>query len=402
MSNNVGLYSDDSGRIHSHTQKKFPLPALLTLALSAFITILTEALPAGMLNQMAASLDTSPSMAGQTVTIYAIGSLIAAIPLTAATQTVSRRKVLLTSIIGFAIANTVTAFSSSYFITMFARFIGGVSAGLLWALLAGYAARMVSDHLKGRAIAIALAGTPLALSLGVPAGTFLSTIIGWRACFAIMSVLAVILIFLIRFLVPDFPGQTKGKSVSLNSVIFLKGVKSVLFVVFSYILAHNILYTYIAPFLQMLEMENNTDLALLIFGISSLVGIWIVGVLIDSHLRPMTIIATTLFGLTAVILSVENTHPIVIFVAIAIWGISFGGAATLFQTAMTRTAGDAADVALSMLVTAWNAAIAAGGILGGILLEGFGVVSFPPALLILLILTLIVVIKSKTGGFSIH
>jgi predicted MFS family arabinose efflux permease len=43
--------------------------------------------------------------------------------------------------------------------------------GCLWALVAGYAARLVPDHLKGRAIAIAMAGTPIALSLGIPAGT---------------------------------------------------------------------------------------------------------------------------------------------------------------------------------------------------------------------------------------
>ena len=61
---------------------------------------------------------------------------------------------------------------------MSARFIAGVSAGLLWALLAGYAARMAPDHMKGRAIAIAMVGTPLALSLGVLAGAFLGAIIG--------------------------------------------------------------------------------------------------------------------------------------------------------------------------------------------------------------------------------
>lgn len=114
---------------------------------------------------MAQGLAVSEAWVGQTVTIYAIGSLVAAIPLTAATQDVRRRPLALAAIAGFVVANTVTTFSGSYVLTMVARFLAGVSAGLLWALLAGYAARMVPEHKKGRAIAIAMVGTPLALPL---------------------------------------------------------------------------------------------------------------------------------------------------------------------------------------------------------------------------------------------
>ena len=172
---------------------------------------------------------------GQTITVYAIGSLIAAIPLTAAAQGVRRRPLLLAAIAGFVVANTVTAFSASYGLTMVARFLAGVSAGLLWALVAGYAARMVPEHQKGRAIAVAMVGTPLALSLGVPAGTFLGTLMDWRACFGIMSVLALILMVWVRLRLPDFGGQAKGRQLALSQVFKLPGVRSVLFVVLSLI-----------------------------------------------------------------------------------------------------------------------------------------------------------------------
>ncbi|VFR85302.1 Major facilitator family transporter [plant metagenome] len=74
---------------------RLPLASLLALAMAAFITILTEALPAGLLPQMAHGLAVSEAWVGQTVTIYAVGSLVAAIPLTAATQGVRRRPLLL-------------------------------------------------------------------------------------------------------------------------------------------------------------------------------------------------------------------------------------------------------------------------------------------------------------------
>ena len=385
--------------MNSTMQKSMPVASLLALAMAAFITILTEALPAGLLPQMAQGLAVSEAWVGQTVTVYAIGSLVAAIPLTAATQGVRRRPLLLAAIAGFAIANLVTTLSASYALTIVARFLAGVSAGLLWALLAGYAARMVPDAQKGRAIAIAMVGTPLALSLGVPAGTLLGNLLGWRMCFAIMSLMALMLMVWVRLRVPDFAGQPAGKRFSLRQVFSLPGIRPVLFVVLAFVLAHNILYTYIAPFLMRAGMADRTDVVLLVFGMTSLFSIWVVGVLIDRYLRALTLASTVLFGLAAWLLGMAGGDPIAVYAAVVMWGVAFGGAATLFQTALTRSAGEAADMAQSMLVTAWNAAIACGGIVGGLLLESLGVGAFSPALLVLLLATLLVAWSARRHGF---
>ncbi|MEB7500604.1 MFS transporter [Leclercia pneumoniae] len=378
---------------------RLPIAALLALALAGFITIVTEALPAGLLPQISAGMNISGALAGQFVTLYAVGSLVAAIPLITATQGMRRRPLLLLALAGFVVANTVTAFSVNYVITMAARFLAGVSAGLVWALLAGYAARMVPDEKKGRAIAIAMVGTPLALSLGVPAGTLLGSLIGWRMCFGIMSVMAVGLMVWVRIRVPDFAGLAAGKRLPLGQILTLAGVRPVLFVVLTFVLAHNIFYTYIAPFLASVGMAERTDLILLVFGVASLLGIWIIGVFVDRYLRLLTLISTVLFALSAFVLGVMNDMPAAVYMAVAVWGLSFGGAATLFQTAIARNAGDAADVAQSMLVTAWNLAIAGGGIVGGILLDSLGSTAFSPAVVLLLLSALAVIWAARLHGF---
>ncbi|RJL45361.1 MFS transporter [Pectobacterium carotovorum] len=380
---------------------RLPIASLLALATAAFITILTEALPAGLLPQMAQGLAVSEAWVGQTVTIYAMGSLVAAIPLTTATQGVRRRLLLQSAIAGFAVANAITAFSGSYMLTMAARFLAGVSAGLLWALLAGYAARMVPEHQKGRAIAIAMVGTPLALSLGVPAGTFLGNVIGWRMCFGMMSGLALILMLWVRIQVPDFAGQSAGKRLSLGRVFTMAGVRPVLCAVLAFVLAHNILYTYIASFLAAVGMVAQTGLVLLVFGVTSLLGIWIVGVLIDRYLRALTLACSALFCLSVLALGVAGDVLAVVYAAVAVWGVAFGGAATLFQTALVRTAEGGTDVAQSMLVTAWNMAIAGGGIIGGVLLERLGVAAFSPVLLVLLLIAFVVVWSARQHGFPV-
>lgn len=380
-----------------------PVLSLLALALTGFITILTEALPAGLLLQMSQSLAVSEAWIGQTITIYALGSLVAAIPLTAATQNLRRRPLLLIALAGFVIANSITTVSTSYILTMVARFLAGISAGLLWALLAGYAARMVPQQQRGRAIAIAMIGAPLALSLGVPAGTFLSQLFDWRYCFAIMSVLATLLILWVHYKLPDFAGVSKHKTYSISQVFLQTGIRPILFVVLTFVLAHNILYTYIVPFLASINMAERTDLVLLLFGLSSFPSIWLVGLLIDRHLRKLTLICTLLFCLAAILLPIASQLPIVIYIASIIWGLAFGGAATLFQTALARAAGDSADIAQSMLVTVWNIAIAGGGIVGALVMNNLGVDGFSPTLTVLLTISLLVVLMAKRHAFpDIH
>lgn len=377
-----------------------PLAGLLALAMAGFITMLTEVLPAGLLPNISASLAVSESMAGQLISIYALGSLLTAIPLITATQGLRRRRLLLMAIGGFAVTNTVTAFSDFYALTLVARFFAGVSGGLVWALLASYAARMVPSHLAGRAIAISGIGAPLAFSLGVPVSTFVGGVVGWRLTFAAMSVLAVLLIGLVFAKVPDFPGQSAGKRLSLGRVFKIPGIRSILFVIFTFVLAHNILYTYIAPYLTPLGLLGRVDGILLVFGVGGLAGLWIAGTLIDRWLREVVLVSIVAFIVAVLALAVWGASPMVVYAAVAVWGVVFGGAPALFQTASAKTAGDAADVAQAMIVTVWNLAIAAGGIAGGVLLEALGVVSFPWAMLVALVPTLLVAWSAKQHGFS--
>ncbi|NMX50546.1 MULTISPECIES: MFS transporter [Pseudomonas] len=365
-----------------------PLGGLLALACAGFITILTEAMPAGLLPQMGAGLGVSPALVGQLVTLYALGSLLAAIPLTLLTRGWRRRPLLLVAIAGFALVNSVTAVSSHYGLTLVARFFAGVFAGLLWALLAGYASRMVAPHLQGRAIAIAMLGAPLALTLGVPAGTLLGTLVGWRLSFAIMTGLTLALLLWARWQLPDFAGQAAQQRLGLRQVMRLRGIRPVLWVTFTYVLAHNILYTYIAPLLEPAGIQADIDRVLLVFGLTALLSIWLVGLLIDRWLRPLVLFSCILFGLSALALAFWIDSPAIIYTAIAAWGLAFGGLPALLQTALAKSAGESADAAQSMLVTVWNLGIAGGGLAGGLLLQSWGVLAFPWAVVALMLLAL--------------
>ncbi|MGE1156896.1 MFS transporter [Pseudomonas kitaguniensis] len=380
--------------------EKLPLGALLALAMTGFICIVTETLPAGLLPEIGSGLGVSASFAGQMVTVYALGSLLAAIPLTIATQSWRRRTVLLLTIMGFLVFNSITALSADYWLTLVARFFAGVSAGLAWSLIAGYARRMVTPQLQGRALAVAMVGTPIALSLGVPLGTWLGGFMGWRMAFGLMSGMTLVLIAWVLIKVPDYPGQSSSQRMALRQVFFTPGVRSVLGVVFTWMLAHNILYTYVAPFVSEAGLASNVDLVLLAFGVAALAGIWITGRLVDRHLRTTVLASLAIFAAVSVFFGLFSGAATAIYIGVFIWGLTFGGAATLLQTALADSAGKGADVALSMNVVVWNGAIAGGGLLGGMLLGQWGVSYFPWVLLMLLLLSLLIAFRARAHGFT--
>ncbi len=381
---------------------RLPLSGLLALAAGGFITIMLETMPAGILPAISGDLGISESAAGQTVTIFAIGSIVGAIPLISATMGWPRRRLLLLALAGYAVTSVVTGLSGYFALTLAARFVAGLFAGVLWAIIAPYARRMAAPHQQGKALTIALAGTPIALAIGTPVGTLLADLIGWRATFGVMTLLAGLVIVWVLAAVPDFPGQAKGERTPVGRVFAIPGVVPVLLVVFLYVMAHNVLYTYIASFLAPVGLDGNVSAVLLVFGVASLASIWITGILIDRHLRLLMISSTALFALAVLALGLLASLPVVVFLSAALWGLAFGGAASLLQTAASNAAGDAVDTVQPVIVTGWNIGIAGGGVVGGLLLGGLGASSLAWGTLVLLVVALLITIAGRRHAFPAH
>ncbi|MGE6821485.1 MFS transporter [Pseudomonas soli] len=379
---------------------RLPMSALLALALTGFIAILSETLPAGLLDQIANGMQISQAMAGQWVTAYALGSLLTAIPLVTLTQGWWRRRVLLLAIGGFILFNGLTAVSSDNTLTLLLRFCTGAAAGLAWGLIAGHARRMVAPAQQGKAMAVAMLGQPIALSLGLPIGTWLGALMGWRATFVMVTLAALLLAAWVLRAVPDFPGQAAGKRPAALAVLRTPGVARVLLVILAWILGHNILYTYIVPLIAAAGMADAVGQVLMTFGLASLAGIALVGLGVDRHLRGLVLLCLAGFALATLALGQVQGAPWLVHVSVALWGLTYGGAPTLLQTACADAAGEGGDVAQSMLVTVWNSAIALGGIIGGLLLVGAGVGAFGAVVLALVGLAWLLVLGGRRAGFA--
>ena len=142
-------------------------------------------------------------------------------------------------------------------------------------------------------------------------------------------------------------------------------------------LAHNLLYTYLAPFLAARAPGLRVDVALLLFGVAALVGIGVTGVLIDALLRRLAVLSLAAFAVAALALAVAG-GTVVVVVAVLLWGLAFGGASALLNTAIADAAAPETDVAATLVSTVWNGAIFGGSALGALLLgPGAAALSWP-------------------------
>ncbi|WP_291046869.1 MFS transporter [Herbiconiux sp.] len=365
------------GAIREH---RLPVVALGALALIGFVLIALETMPAGLLPDIASGMGTSENTVGLFISAYALGTVVVTVPAISLTRGFRRKPLLLVGVAGLVLANTVTAVSPDVTLSLASRFVAGSFSGVIWGMLANYAIRISPPARSGLALSIMSTGAPLGFAIGTPLGALLGGLTDWRWSFAGLSLLALLVGLVILACVPDAPGLPPTGRLPLGRVLGLRGVPIVLVVIVVWMLAHSIIYTFIAPYMRTTGTGITPDLMLLVYGVASLGGVALVGVLLDRHPRALLHLSAATFTAAGVVLLVGHASAAAILAAAVLWGVSFGGASPQLQHALTRVGGDDADIANSFLPVAFNLAIFGAGILGGLLLTAGGGLNLPAAM----------------------
>ena len=374
---------------------RLPVAALLVMTLSGFALVTTELMPAGLLPQIAAGMHTSEGTAGQYISAFALGAILFAVPAATLTRGLRRKPVFLLGLTGFLLANTLTTLSTNLLLALGTRMVTGAFAGLLWAMMAGYARRIAAPDQAGRALAIASTGMPIGLATGTPLGSWLGGETSWRWAFAAMSIVFAVAAVLALAIVPDAPGQHATSHLPVRQLIMMPGIRRILAVILIWMTAHNMLYTYIAPYLRSAHAGLGVDTALVVVGASAIAGVVATGALIDRALRRLVLASTATFVVAGTVLFAAHASAPAVVAALALWGLAYGGAPTQLQTAMSNAVGPNADVGNSLVGTSWNVAIFTGGVTGAMVINTIGGQFLPVVMVVLPAVTLALVL---TGG----
>ncbi len=362
----------------------FPWVGLVVLAGAIFVSVTSEFLPTGLLPDMARDLHVSISQTGLLVTIFAGTVVVSTTPLAALTRNFSRKSLVAIVLLVNASAGVLAAVAPNYQVLVGARVLGGLAHGLFWAVVGAYAAHLVPKHQIGRAVAITSGGGTAAFVLGVPVGSALGHALGWRLAFASIAVVMVVLTVLVARFLPavdhrvtlatgEIPIATR-RDRSLPAVIIV----CLLIVVIA--TGHNLYYTYIAPwFIGVAHFDESAVAPLLfLYGGAGAIGLALAGVIADRYPRGGVLMITIAVVVPVTLLAIFAQTAWVTIVAFAVWGAIFGGLPAVLQTRMMHTASPRVrDLASALFTTSFNLAIGGGALLGGALLDRFGLGVLP-------------------------
>ncbi len=349
----------------------FPWFVLSLMASVTFVGILSELVPSGILPQMTSGLNVEESQVGFLVGVYALASAIAAIPLVSATLAFNRKTLLMVLLAGFAASNIVVGLSSSYAIIIAFRIVGGICAGVMWPMIAAYGTRLVPESMQGKAITVIMSGNTLGISIGLPSMTAVGLAFGWRSVFISLGAIVAIIAGLCYIYLPVLKGEELSKSNSPLAVVKMPSVLIVLLLTFLSVAAHYGVYTYIALLVEMIGFAGGIGLALLLFGIGSVISVVVSARYIDAYLRPLIVSMLAIGAISmAMFLSFGGT-AVISHIAFFLWGLAFGPLVTMYQTAVSIQVEEAKDVATSVQSSVFNLSIMLATWVGGMLLNNF-------------------------------
>ncbi|AXB03034.1 MFS transporter [Aeromonas caviae] len=368
--------------------------ALFALTLSAFAIGTTEFVIVGLIPTIAEQLNVSLPSAGLLVSLYALGVAIGAPVLTALTGKLPRKWLLVGLMALFTVGNLLAWQAPGYESLIVARILTGLAHGVFFSVGSTIATGLVAKEKAASAIAIMFSGLTVALVTGVPLGTWIGQVFGWRETFLVVSLLGLVAMVGSMLLVPG--NLPKGAASSVREQLSVLTRKPLLLVYAKTALGYGgafTAFTFLAPILQQVSgfSAGAVSLILLVYGVSVAVGnIW--GGKLADRMGPLPALKLLFAGLALVLLVLTFTapHPVLAVLTVLVWGaFAFGnvpGLQVLVVKQAERHTPNAVDVASGLNIAAFNVGIALGSVVGGFVVEHLGLMHTPwiGALIVLL------------------
>jgi predicted MFS family arabinose efflux permease len=349
--------------------------SVFAVALGAFAFVTTEYLPVGILPQIASELGVTDGTAGLMVTIPGIVAAISAPTVMIGAGKVNRRHLLILLAMLLVASNLISAMAPNLLTMLLGRGLLGVALGGFWAIAIAAAGRLVTRDKAAKATAIIFAGITFATVLGVPFGTFISTLFSWRASFMATAALALIALAAQMMTLPSLAANESLQVKTLLRYLGKNSTQRSILLMGLIIAAHFASYTYIAPFLVQRAgfSASGITLTLLGFGVLGMLANFLVSASVTRHLQLSLAGAVLLMIASLVSLPLVVDSGAGVIAAVLVWGVAYGAIPLALSTWMQLTSPQLPEASSAMLVTTFQIAIASGSLLGGMIVDGYGI-----------------------------
>lgn len=357
--------------------------AIAILAFAGFVIVTTEFLIIGLLPAMARDLGISISGAGLLVTLFAFTVMLFGPPLTAMLSHLDRKRTFIIILLIFAASNALAAVSSNIWVLALARFIPALALPVFWGTASETASLLAGPKQSGKAVAQVYLGISAAMLFGIPLGTVFADAVGWRGAFWALTALCAVMALLLAISMPHIkPTEKVGLAQQariLRDPHFLANLLLSILLFTAMFAA----YTYLADTLERIAGVESAHVGwwLMGFGAVGLIGNGLGGRYVDRSPLGSTIVFALMLalGMTASV-PAAGSLPLLI-VVLTVWGIAHTALFPICQIRVMKAAPHAQALAGTLNVSAANAGIGLGSIIGGVTIEqlGLGAVGYVAA-----------------------
>ncbi|MDW4411349.1 MFS transporter [Staphylococcus saprophyticus] len=358
--------------------------AILALAMSAFAIGMTEFISVGLLPLIKDSFNTTISLAGLTVSLYAVGVTIGAPLLTPMTNKIKRKHLLIGIMLIFIIANTLAAFSTTFRMLLAMRVLSALMHGVFMSIATAIASDLVSPDKRSSAIAMMFTGLTVATITGVPLGTWIGQQFGWEASFITIAIIGFLSLVINIISVPNDLNEYEQASMLEQLTVFKN--KSLMMVYLITALGYGgtfVVYTYLTTLLTdtLHYSDDAVVILLVIYGVMVAIGNTLGGKLTNN--RPMQVLIG-IFLIQAIVLlivGVTVSHQILGTIAILIMGLfafmNVPGLQLIVVLFAERKNKATTNFASSLNIASFNIGITLGSVIGGYVLNHFSITMTP-------------------------
>ena len=348
--------------------------SIAILATAAFILVTTEFLIVGLLPAMARDLSISISQAGLLVTLFAFTVMLFGPLLTAWVAHVERKRLFVIILLVFAGSNALAAVAPNLWVLALARFIPALALPVFWGTASETAGQLAGPERAGRAVSSVYLGISAAMLFGIPLGTLAAEAIGWRGAFWLLAAMSLLIAVMLQWAMPAVRSQQRLRLREqlriLRDPVFVANVALSVLVFTAMFTA----YTYLADTLENAAGVPKAQVGwwLMGFGAVGLFGNWLGGRWVDSRPLGVTALFSVLLAIGMAASMAFAAQRFWLCIALAIWGVANTALYPVCQIRVMKAASHAKALAGTLNVSAANAGIGLGAIVGGLAIPVWG------------------------------
>lgn len=351
--------------------------SVIAIAVVSFMMVTTEYLPVGIIPAMAADLGVSHGTAGLTVTIPALVAALGALLVSVLAGRFDRRTVLAGLSIMLVAANVIAVVAPSFGVLLAGRVLVGIALGGFWTIGIAVGPRLMPEPTGTRGTTVIFSGISLGTIAGVPAGTLVGDLLGWRAAFGAAGAVSIVALAGLAMFVPPLPAGHRTRWADLPALLAVSQARLGLLLAALTFGGVFFAYPYIAPFLGIVSRmdASGINLMLLVFGAAgffgNIVGGWMAG---RSNRLAMAVTSIAL-AVPVFLLAAYGESKIFTSVLVCVWGLAYGALSITCQSWVARAAPGEIERGAALFVATIEIAVAFGAWIGGAVVDGLGVTS---------------------------